>query len=91
MVFADDEITRQLVNGDVIIDDSQIVAGGGRRTVGPTNRPFTYTFRSKTVRKFDPTIRQWVDETIYPAGTVVAAGYEDVVIVSVPEISANVS
>ena len=51
MVFADDEITRQLVNGDVIIDDSQIVAGGGRRTVGPTNRPFTYTFRSKTRKK----------------------------------------
>jgi hypothetical protein len=76
-VFATDETTGQPVDGEVIIDDSEVSTRGGRRTVGRTNTPFTYTFTSKTVSWYDPEARRVITETSYPKGSVVAAGYNE--------------
>ncbi len=69
-VSAKDEATGQPVDGEVII----VSPTDGRRTVERTNRPFTYTFRSKTVGKGENR------ETFYPTGSVVAPGYSETAI-----------
>jgi hypothetical protein len=76
-VFATDETTGQPVDGEVIIDDSEVSTRGGRRTVGRTNRPFTFTFMAKTVSYYDPEAKGVVTETYYPTGSVVASGYDE--------------
>jgi hypothetical protein len=76
MVSAKDKATGQPVDGEVII----VSPTDGQRTVERTNAPFTYTFRSKTVRHVDPVTHEVDEETFYPTGSVVAPGYNEAAI-----------
>ena len=67
-VNAQDSNTNAQISGRVIIDG---------KDVGSTNTPITYTFQQKRVRVFDPDLRKWTFEVIYPEGKVTANGYFD--------------
>jgi hypothetical protein len=68
VVSATDLGTGTAVAGDVRVDGTM---------VGSTNTPFTYTFRLKRIRVFDPETRHWTVELVAPSAIVSASGYPD--------------
>jgi hypothetical protein len=71
-VYAHDaELPNNTVQGTVWIDGQQ---------VGTTGRAFTYTFRMRRERVFDPDTRTWGLEEYPPTGTIKAPGYMEAAI-----------